>query len=522
MRKAFRLLDEPTEWVDKHTQKKYTAADDEEAEKQGVFNKGHSDRRQTFFQGSEKPSKRDMEENEDELADKDATWLNFGKRSSPKALHKGFTKAFEENEIEAEKPVSFERPRTFQTTKTGSQSVDKQLPSENLNTSASKENQVALKKDKVSKEIQLLELPKKNAALNQPEFQKDDLYAHRDLIASFAFDAHQGSIDSVVKSIVLEVFESTNNIESSVHANAKNQTLSMVAKMAKLQSEKPLQVSAHNESAKNSKPDTIQQNDAVTDDLNAFKYVDITYALKRAIKSDWKKNEEEQKRVGSWALQVLSQAKNHKYSEAFKQDGLLPLGRLVMQLMTSKTAENKFHVKFRNEMDHTTEPLQYADLLEVLPSLDDLNSALKSEGFQNDLQAFQNAIQIDENADVLLESFLENLRNDSLDEQEHELRYKTLNTNAEVMHDKRKEGKEFVQHKVSSSILNSNALAHTESFKERPHGEMRATINQNLHSKGILKKTSFSRQYEMPDQESVSFRDKDAEDEIQETRRDIS
>jgi hypothetical protein len=175
---------------------------------------------------------------------------------------------------------------------------------------------------------------------------------------------------------------------------------------------------------------------------------DVQLAAQKALGS-LKDDAEEQLRIGTWAVHVLAARMEATPSEilsGMKKDALLALGRLSMQLLaaSAKEARAEFEAKASRSLNSSRgtgkqasllnagtqhrESSQGPELLQVQQSREDFGDLQKSaikgandffrlEAVHGDLQALQNNIKLDFTADMMVEGFIEALRNDDLDAQ---------------------------------------------------------------------------------------------------------
>ena len=174
---------------------------------------------------------------------------------------------------------------------------------------------------------------------------------------------------------------------------------------------------------------------------------DVIIAAQRSL-GDLKDDAEEQLRIGTWAVHVLSGRMDTVPSEilrGMKKDALLALGRLSMQLLAAsaqgaqaefQTSKSKLIASERGASrqasllsaassapDAKAQSIEGAQL--IRENLGDLqksaikgtNEFFRMESIQGDLQALQNNISLDFTADMLVEGFIDALRNDDLDAQ---------------------------------------------------------------------------------------------------------
>ena len=181
---------------------------------------------------------------------------------------------------------------------------------------------------------------------------------------------------------------------------------------------------------------------------------DVIVALERATTQSLKDDPAEQLRLGTWAVHVLAGRMDTPAAEllrGMKKDAVLALGRLSMQLLSSSasahttftTEQRKTQVsssttlrgktigsasaQVSTQAEHTTSQLPTASAklnIETFQksSIKGANEFFRMEAIQGDLQALQNNIQLEFTADMLVEGFIESLRNDDLDTSQEEMR----------------------------------------------------------------------------------------------------
>ena len=180
---------------------------------------------------------------------------------------------------------------------------------------------------------------------------------------------------------------------------------------------------------------------------------DVQKAAVTSLTTNWKEDQDEQLRVGTWAVHVLSGQVNSIPAEllrGMKTDALKALGRLSMQLLASSaaSAQSDSQPMLKSDFASSRSGTQYtgsemaAELFEnagdekqdmeiqrVVENISHLSKAaikgsnefFRMESIQGDLQALQNNIQLDFTADMLVEGFIEALRTDT-EESSTELR----------------------------------------------------------------------------------------------------
>jgi len=175
---------------------------------------------------------------------------------------------------------------------------------------------------------------------------------------------------------------------------------------------------------------------------------DVQKAALTSLTTNWKEDQEEQLRVGTWAVHVLAGQIDSIPTEllrGMKSDALKALGRLSMQLLaasaSSATSESQPLLKgevgveragqkytgtqmageaFEN-LSNEKDALEIQRVVENISHLSKAaikgsNEFFRMESIQSDLQALQNNIQLDFTADVLVDGFIEALKHDTLEE----------------------------------------------------------------------------------------------------------
>ena len=195
-----------------------------------------------------------------------------------------------------------------------------------------------------------------------------------------------------------------------------------------------------------------KQEGLVKDLTQHFLSSDVQKAALTSLTTNWKEDADEQLRVGTWAVHVLSgQVKSipAELLRGMKSDALMALGRLSMQLLASSTASAKSESQpmLKADVKSSRTGTQYTgstmasesfensgaekqdmEIERVVENISHLSKAaikgtnefFRMESIQSDLQALQNNIQLDFTADMLVEGFIEALRSDK--EEELELR----------------------------------------------------------------------------------------------------
>ena len=175
---------------------------------------------------------------------------------------------------------------------------------------------------------------------------------------------------------------------------------------------------------------------------------DVQKAALTSLTTNWKEDQDEQLRVGTWAVHVLAGQVDSIPTEllrGMKSDALKALGRLSMQLLAasaaSATSESQPLLKGEVGIERTGQKYtgtkmageafenlsNEKDALEIKRVVENIshlskaaikgsNEFFRMESIQLDLQALQNNIQLDFTADVLVEGFIEALKHDTLEE----------------------------------------------------------------------------------------------------------
>ena len=455
MRRAFPILQDDTEFTNDRNET-YAFAEDTEAEKQGVFSSTQSNSRRTLFlQGSEKPRK---EEGEEEEADIQAHWIDDAKKKRmrrPHTLGQSWRNAGNDDIAKDSRALVLPRPSTISSSKTQVSSVSREMTRSHETVQAHQTSQVILKRDANGKEHENLQTLANEAAdvSRDIQFRPEVLQASKILESTLDSAASAGHDKELLKSIMLDVFEADNT--EGMHQSACSETLASAARLlrirvhpTKIGTVENIQSSLHGDSEI---PDLHLLQDKVTDNVSMKISADVWLALDKAFTGEWKQDANEQERIGTWAVQVLKQS-GLGIADVLKREGLQPLGRLVMQLLSSTAASSRNTVHSKQSVNVSRQGASYTPAFEaskeqgnihskhdmqqqratgnvnvqVLPSIADLHDAFKHENFQHDLQAFQNNLVLEESADVLLETFIEKLRNDTLDEVHLDIRKKSL------------------------------------------------------------------------------------------------
>jgi hypothetical protein len=238
---------------------------------------------------------------------------------------------------------------------------------------------------------------------------------------------------------------------------------------------------------------------------------DVFIALERASSQTLKEDPAEQLRLGTWAVHVLAGRMDTPVTEllrGMKKDAILALGRLSMQLLSSsapaqttftadsvktkssvESQESQGSVRgrtaggaFAESSDMKDE--QQPELPLTLPnrktvdqwesmersSIRGANEFFRMESIQSDLQALQNNISLEFTADMLVEGFIESLRNDDLDTTEVEMRSDILSQfQAQEVHSLHSSSKkENVQmQRTSGGILGTQAKGGEAEIREK-------------------------------------------------------
>lgn len=191
-----------------------------------------------------------------------------------------------------------------------------------------------------------------------------------------------------------------------------------------------------------------KQEGLVADLTQHFLSSDVQKAALTSLTTNWKEDQEEQLRIGTWAVHVLSGQVDSIPTEllrGMKSDALKALGRLSMQLLAASTASataesqpllkgevtaersaQKYSGTQRaiESFENVSDQKQSLEIQRAVENISHLSKAaikgsnefFRMESVQADLQALQNNIQLDFTADVLVEGFIEALKYDNLEE----------------------------------------------------------------------------------------------------------
>lgn len=255
---------------------------------------------------------------------------------------------------------------------------------------------------------------------------------------------------------------------------------------------------------------------------------DVFIALERATSQTLKEDPAEQFRLGTWAVHVLAGRMDTPAAEllrGMKKDAILALGRLSMQLLsTSASAQNSFETSPKVYLAGESlvrgrtaagKAASGSDLIEdqqpELPtaansrktvetmqrsSIRGANDFFRLEAIQSDLQALQNNISLEFTADMLVEGFIESLRNDDLDTTEESLRTDILSQfqARQTQEVKPSSGSRDIE-RVSLGVLGTKAKSFgKEEREEHPLHERSLDITGDMRAKGSRqekKKISF-------------------------------
>jgi hypothetical protein len=219
---------------------------------------------------------------------------------------------------------------------------------------------------------------------------------------------------------------------------------------------------------------------------------DVILAIQRSQQINLKDDGEEQLRIGTWAVHVLAGRMDTVPAEilrGMKKDALQALGRLSMQLLSSsaKSARAEYEAREPKTLkaqqrrgghelsifkasggaqDERDEELGTVDI--ARENIGDIQkSAIKStneffrmETVQGDLQALQNNIKLDFTADMLVEGFIEALRNDDM-ENATEMRTDVLTQFSAQQSARAPQGKDTQASRTSLGTFGFNAKANS-------------------------------------------------------------
>jgi hypothetical protein len=233
---------------------------------------------------------------------------------------------------------------------------------------------------------------------------------------------------------------------------------------------------------------------------------DVLLAIQRSQQLNLKEDTEEQLRIGTWAVHVLAGRMDTVPAEilrGMKKDALQALGRLSMQLLSSsaKSASSEYEARQQKSLAVKRQGNHELSILKASGGMQDQKedelgtveftrenlgdvqkSAIKStneffrmESVQGDLQALQNNIKLDFTADMLVEGFIEALRNDDL-ENSTEMRTDVLTQFQANQTARAPQGKDTQGGRTSLGTFGFNAKvngatnARTELFSQRGVG----------------------------------------------------
>jgi hypothetical protein len=280
----------------------------------------------------------------------------------------------------------------------------------------------------------------------------------------------------------------------------------------------------------------LKAREAIQHAVKTVLSTDVLLAIQRSQQLNLKEDSEEQLRIGTWAVHVLAGRMDTVPAEilrGMKKDALQALGRLSMQLLSSaKSANSQYEARQHKTLAIKRQGGQELSILKASGGMHDQKedelgtvdsvrenfgevqkSAIKStneffrmESVQGDLQALQNNIKLDFTADMLVEGFIEALRNDDL-ENATEMRTDVLTQFQANQSARAPQGKDTQAGRASLGTFAYNAKvtgstnARTELFSQRGvgfeadmHGDR--SIHNDLEPELILSQETVDHQEE--------------------------
>lgn len=353
----------------------------------------------------------------------------------------------------------------------------------------------------------------------EQDLQLPDLLVLREIQQHHNFSAQEHLDTTVFKNldVTLDIL-TMRNVESALNSKTNLETdcidLSSKIKQSLLQFKNTPKSFLGQMKSSSQVHENVQRQPLLTDDNENRSEIistDIQIAIKKSLEvNKWKNDTEEQERVGTWAVEVLSKkvgVSPQNILSSLKTDSLRALGRLALQslfaivgkqsnpdIVFQDDLENdqtaKIFVQENNASantnilmkDETYEYekyfLDFSTFKSKINQIRNLQDLLKEEEFRYDLQCLQNGLQLEKTADEILESFLETLH-DELSENHDKKRHDILTGQNAIQNYEKHLKDEFSEHeKEINFTANSNYQSNfksefnntkikSEFFKER-------------------------------------------------------
>lgn len=402
MSRHFPAIEELTEWKNEYTGKMSRPADGAEGERQGTFSQNSQgiSRRNEFF--NPKPIKivRQEEEQVAEMIPREELKRTFKFHAPQNAVRTAETTQY----AEPEKPLDIKRPTHFATNKVG-QNVEKVPVKQALEMQSAQEHSATLK-NPLQADFQLKKTGSLQNALSHKDSNfKSDFVSTSEIRGSATRSANANHDRVRFDDLVVEIL--SHKVGDSRLAQSCAQLAMKMAMETRATAEQFTgEVVAGSADVDFTSTDTL--NVEGTPKLSS----DIVYALKRS-KRDWKNDDLEQMRTGSWAMEIASRNLGPVTIESLKPDALKAMGRLVMQSLILASASQKHDVSLLQDTENVDfDRVVFKEKVNQIANLKDL---MKEESFRQDLQALQDGLLLEKSADEVLESFLETLRDEVVD-----------------------------------------------------------------------------------------------------------
>ena len=409
MSRHFPQIEEIHEWTNEYTGLTFRPAEGAEGERQGTFSSSKEGiaRRNAFFNPSRVKIVRESEEKEAELIPREELSRTFKFHLPGQAT----TAALTPQLAEPEQLLENKRPLSLNSNKTG-KNISRDITKQSHDVLSSQDNVATLKNPLLNSiDIKRFGVTKKASSLHDPNFLND--YEGRTSLALSSLKADSGHDVHRLDDLVIDI------LSHKVGESRLAQSCAELAMKMALEAKESHQ-NTNGDAAASTTVDYTS-----TDRLEA-PYVpqmssDIIFAIQKA-KKDWKTDDLEQIRTGSWAIDVAKKNLGPVTQESLKPDALKALGRLALQSLHLASADQKFDVHLNDDAENDRLTVDFSSFKERIKQIANLKDLMKEESFRQDLQALQDGLLLEKSADEVVESFLETLRDEIVDEHSAALR----------------------------------------------------------------------------------------------------
>jgi len=403
MSRHFPQIEEIQQWTNEYTGVTLRPSEGSEGERQGTFtnNKEGIERRNAFFNPSRVKIVRQEEEQQAETIPREELKRTFKYHLPGQTQKNAETVQY----AEPATPIEVKRPHALTTTKVGG-NISRTITKQSHDLLSEQENIASLKNPLInSVDIKRSGVFKKASSLQDTRLVHD--FEGRSSHATG--NEHAGSQHDVKRldDLVIDILSHKVG-ESRLAQSCADLAMKMALEAKEIQ--------------KNANKDAVAstQVDYESTDRLEVPYLpqmssDVVFAIQKA-KKDWKSDDLEQMRTGSWAMDVAKKNLGAVTQESLKPDALKALGRLALQSL-HRVADQKHDISLNEDDENDRTTFDYTLFKEKINQISNLKDLMKEESFRQDLQALQDGLLLEKSADEVMETFLETLRDEIVDEQ---------------------------------------------------------------------------------------------------------